>query len=519
MSILKVAGEDRPEELAILVHGTFAGDPADSGQKWWQSGSRESEELQKVLPKHVRVATGKEVFHWSGENGERARSKAAAQLLEHLKPFEKSGRPYHLVGHSHGGSVIWNAIRTATQAGRPLQAMQSWTTVGTPFLYHSSRSPWHAVNLVGVFLGLALIQPAMRILWGISSQIYNAARGEEAVVMARSDQEVGYMAIVRAPFLYLAECLGVAVERSEEGIRLGSFDPSGDASMLGYLFASREGLVLMGIILLCSYMLLQLGVMCVRPIVESVRIHSESRLQQRAFHRYGPNWLGIWSPDDEAINGLRATIALTLSFVKKMAPCDRVFLTDNLSLISRPYYWLIAPVYNHLLRPSLDLIVRGVLTRSAQGNDRPTAQVVAVGAAPVAEASQAPALPEFLRFKLLHEADRHAAGIAPKLRQMLGCPSFSSGLEFIGVHLSGKELVHTSYFNQPEVLDLIALNIAWSGDDLIADPLATTETRSLRKWFKEFKHVVAENDPRLADSALEQLLRHGPREPLQRKAG
>ena len=107
MKTTQAPEKDRPEELAILVHGTFAGADADSGENWWQSGSKEVIALQQRLPENVRIASGNEVFHWSGDNGERARSKAAAQLLEHLRPLEESGQSYHLVGHSHGGSVIW----------------------------------------------------------------------------------------------------------------------------------------------------------------------------------------------------------------------------------------------------------------------------------------------------------------------------------------------------------------------------------------------------------------------------
>lgn len=76
------------QAVAILVHGTFAGDARDSGEKWWQPGSDASTELQTKLPDGVRVAEGPEVFHWSGDNSERARSKAAVRLLEHLKTQE-----------------------------------------------------------------------------------------------------------------------------------------------------------------------------------------------------------------------------------------------------------------------------------------------------------------------------------------------------------------------------------------------------------------------------------------------
>ena len=497
MKTTQAPEKDRPEELAILVHGTFAGDDADSGENWWQSGSTEVVELQQRLPENVRIASGKEVFHWSGDNGERARSKAAAQLLEHLRPMEESGQSYHLVGHSHGGSVIWNALKLKTVSGKPLKGLKSWTTVGTPFLHHSSRKPWHFRNLLGVFIGLALLKPSYNAACSLVTLVWDAACGREVELIARPDSEVGYLAVLRAPFLALGEWLGVAIERTSEGIHLGSFDPAGDQSELMYLFATREGLILLGLMLSMIYIFFHLAILCVRPVIESWRIHAEARLQRSAFERYGSSWLGLWSNDDEAINGLRATLDLSLSFIKRMTPSDRVFLTDNLALISRPYFWVLAPLFNRVLRPVADSFVRGVLTRSAQGNDRPGAQVVAVLPAPVDEAREAPPLPDQLQKKILREANLHAGGVVPKLRQLLGSPSFTSGLEAFSAQLSGKELVHTSYFYHSEVLDLISFNVAWSAVESENAPLRVQADRWLTEWFRDFKRTIAHADPRL----------------------
>ena len=40
--------------------------------------------------------------------------------------------------------------------------------------------------------------------------------------------------------------------------------------------------------------------------------------------------------------------------------------------------------------------------------------------------------------------------------------SFMMGLEQFGHRLSGQELVHTSYFDNPDVLDLLTMHIAWA---------------------------------------------------------
>lgn len=90
----------------IFVHGTYAGDDSDSGAEWWQVGSDFWDTIVTLLPDHVSP-DAKQVFHWSGANSEFERSKAGSMLLSRLRNLESSGVPYHLVGHSHGGSVIW----------------------------------------------------------------------------------------------------------------------------------------------------------------------------------------------------------------------------------------------------------------------------------------------------------------------------------------------------------------------------------------------------------------------------
>ena len=52
-------------------------------------------------------------FHWSGANSELARRNAGQALFECL--FEPS---FHLVGHSHGGSVIWHALTRSAARNR-----------------------------------------------------------------------------------------------------------------------------------------------------------------------------------------------------------------------------------------------------------------------------------------------------------------------------------------------------------------------------------------------------------------
>lgn len=147
-------------DLVLQVHGTFAAKDEHRGENWWQIGSRTYEGLRQRLPRSVCLAEPDEVFHWSGENSERARIKAAAGLLARLKQMESDGKGYHLVGHSHGGAVIWHTLRMATLGKLELKNLRSWTTVGTPYLHHKLHRTMRLTNILRICIGLVLLKPA-----------------------------------------------------------------------------------------------------------------------------------------------------------------------------------------------------------------------------------------------------------------------------------------------------------------------------------------------------------------------
>ena len=94
----------------ITVHGTGAGDVTAAGDRWWQLGSAFLDELGKRLdidPSRVEISP----FQWKdGPNSEEERRLAGKKLYQELKSCDESGDDYYLVGHSHGGSVVYSAL-------------------------------------------------------------------------------------------------------------------------------------------------------------------------------------------------------------------------------------------------------------------------------------------------------------------------------------------------------------------------------------------------------------------------
>src|SRR5580698_3746003 len=125
---------DPMKDVVILAHGTGDADLAGDEAKWWQAGSMFATELISAFEARGVLAIA-EPFVWDGRNSEESRRKAGRRLAKRLFDLEAAGQRYHLVGHSHGGSIIEEALLAiAARRNAKLQQLQSITTVGTPFI-------------------------------------------------------------------------------------------------------------------------------------------------------------------------------------------------------------------------------------------------------------------------------------------------------------------------------------------------------------------------------------------------
>src|SRR5262249_40642523 len=162
-----------------------------------------------------------------------------------------------LVGHSHGGSVIWHAlVRSARASGTRLKGLQTWTTVGTPFLvFKPDHTTWrHLVGLLISGVALFLLRDAMLEGWT-----------ERASICREGDP-----------------CYVIAT---------------------GLLFCS----------LIVSLVVFSLRVG--RHIWDSIRSRLLLGEERKAADWYGRQWLGIWHDYDEPIAGLRASLAEPLQLL------------------------------------------------------------------------------------------------------------------------------------------------------------------------------------------------------------
>ena len=243
------------------------------------------------------------------------------------------------------------------------------------------------MNVFNLLLAAVLIKPALTAVHGVAQLLAAALSGTESTVVSQAATKPVVTSFWHMPILRTAEILGLHISSGGNRIQIGSFDSASGQTLGSFLLTCPQGWLLLSLALLVIYVYLNLAGVFLGPVLETLHYRNERNLQIATMRRYALRWLGIWSRDDEAINGLRATLSLTVSFVSKMAPRERLLLSDNLSLLSRPYYWVLGPIFNRFLRPVLDDIVRSFVVKSAQGNNRQGAEVTEVSFTPVAAAA------------------------------------------------------------------------------------------------------------------------------------
>ena len=182
----KVAGANK---IAIVcVHGT--GDTASNldGPKWFQRGSHFSETLKQRLLERGSAA---EIvpFLWSGANSASEREKGAERLAATIKRIAPSYASVHVLGHSHGGNVANDAavlLRWGRQKRRVKEPIASLTTIGTPF-FNSRTSMSQSIGgllflaITWASVPLYALMTVLLLVWALASSNYAGLQQGEAL--------------------------------------------------------------------------------------------------------------------------------------------------------------------------------------------------------------------------------------------------------------------------------------------------------------------------------------------------
>lgn len=199
----------------VTVHGT--GDTAEGadGEKWFQRGS----EFSQRLTGHLRgqgIDADIVPHLWSGANSAWDRERGANKLANRLRGLYKKYDSIHVIGHSHGGNVANDAavlLKWGLRSKAEREKFDSLTTVGTPFFNVRTGAPQRIAGILFMLIawGSAIVFPLMAafLIWG-------ALSGQNLMNMGNSQAEIVATAIY---VLIVGPCVLFMLHMSRQGIR------------------------------------------------------------------------------------------------------------------------------------------------------------------------------------------------------------------------------------------------------------------------------------------------------------
>ena len=312
----------------IGVHGTFAhgggvqSTPPET--QWWEPGSVYEAELRALVCGDSGTLDV-ERFQWSGDNSELGRRKAGRDLLKRMRALEEKQEPYVLVGHSHGGSVISAALLASAARKDPLPHLKRWITIGTPFVkLQKERFLFTRLGLINKVLFIASMMLLVMFLINLAASFMSGQ-----------------------PMLFGRTFPGILVVT---GVMMGL------PTVLFYLWFY---------------------------VYDSVTLlNYRSNALKRARDYFGPRWLSLAHPDDEAIQGLAFLPEAKLSFFDKNFAVSAITIASvaavpilYLTLLTSPAAmvriadWLDTKIYDGRASPEAIAAVRDLQVQLQAARD------------------------------------------------------------------------------------------------------------------------------------------------------
>lgn len=520
----------------IFVHGTGAGAETNHGERWWQRGSPFREELSQRLDLDRSRVVLQEFMWGKGPNFESQRRKAGQDLFAELQRLEAAGAEYYLVGHSHGGSVIYSALIEGMRRGEAFKGLKMWCTVGTPFLdYRANRWIFQRLNqfelplfgagllalmlaaccallyVLGVraaadsFASLMTIAIALSLvgtltLWGVSQldktrRTWFSPRQKKALAEQHGDTWIG---------LYHKEDEAISaldnVRRLEEQIIPKTFlRPFAAATQLT-MFA------IIGIYLMVETLRDDWSTSVEGSSSEAVAGQALMTLKGKKEVTEPEPAIAAIDTSMSSIRHIAETGTFPVFEIYAYMPEVPFVVVSSIQLVVDALVsfaillgvlyavgalltglaWLFSPS----LSGALNRLIWSTIRRRAWGDDLVKEDVGEISSHPAEFARRFGPLPEVISAQLNAHADNNAIRALQKVRVVLGMSEKQKPLGLtseLSQTLVWEELIHTSYFRVPEFIDLLAIALNRAGFSQTKDgfALGPQERAELTDWLSE----------------------------------
>lgn len=489
--------------LIVSVHGTGDNSSVVDTPRWWQRNST----FMRQYSSHFAEA-GQEVdivpFVWSGANSERDRRAAGVKLARVLSKYEQEGHSYHLLGHSHGGSVIEAAlVHLIARRWQTLSNLQSITTIGTPFLTanrkrislrrftHVVIRPWWWIPSLLIFCALAVVLARTDDTWLDMLEVWTQVflEIETSTPLQISSLVFGLFTLIAIPRLVWSVLFSRSMLSRREMEQLATATESlrhhlwhAEDEAIGALRgASRARLSIFSQVRLSSLLASPISTLL---LVATLLLFTAAAISSSALYpvfSFGDSgWLS--NPGKTLAEAAQPLIMMSQTWFVRAAGITTANLNDNaaaetviwmswlarLCLFSALLLAVLAMMSRLLDRPyravvgrALDALVSGRVRGGAFGADVGWIAISGAGHKPSYVQSEHPPLPQPIADEMTVAVEQGAHETLRKLRSDLGSALYAANdfdpLTVISARLTWRELLHTMYFSSPAFVEYLTL--------------------------------------------------------------
>jgi hypothetical protein len=460
------ATPERRRLSIVTVHGTGDTAPGPDGDKWFQRGAAFTEQLKSALA--VRGFDAEIHPHlWTGANSAREREQAGDKLADHIKRLYRQGGPVHVIGHSHGGNVANEAadfLRWGRRKVKPGQTdrLGSITTVGTPFFKISTGKAETFAGLAFLFLTLL---SALTLAFAAIIMVVGFAMGAftpQSLESSASETAIGVTAILVLIGIDLAAMIfmmRLAIEGARRILRANKITSKTHSLVHAIYHPNDEAIAFLQKLEATPIEPFPKGAMyrsARNPaIVWGVRIVlviAALAIWSLLVHTAGVEAPAFFKPEQDSLLG---QVSDSMLFTVLFTPL--IFCAVYLG-----YRWIFGGLSEVFVRKPMNKMVGGALQGMAYGKDgdqklsnistsshtHPTTELTLSGA--IADRMKA-------------QSATAAAALIEKYRWALftvGSDTDASLNRMSQDAMTWNSLIHTLYFDQPEMAEIIADRIA-----------------------------------------------------------